>query len=35
LPSLALETVVAALRIAVRTALTAREDIRETGGALH
>ena len=35
LPSLALETVVAGLRIAVRTALTAREDIRESGGALH
>jgi pyroglutamyl-peptidase len=35
LPSLALETVVAALRIAVRTALSVREDIRESGGALH
>ena len=35
LPSLALETVVAALRIAVRTALSVREDIRESSGALH
>lgn len=33
--SLSLETVVQALRISVRTALTVREDLRETGGALH
>jgi len=35
LPSLSLETVVQALRIAVRTAMQVREDLRETGGALH
>lgn len=35
LPSLSLETVVEALRISVRTALLVREDVRESGGALH
>jgi pyroglutamyl-peptidase len=30
-----LETVIAALRIAVRTSLSVREDVRETGGQLH
>ena len=33
-PSMALDTVVAALRIAVATALVVREDVRETGGQL-
>jgi pyroglutamyl-peptidase len=32
--SMALDTVVAALRIAVATALTVREDVRETGGQI-
>lgn len=35
LPSLSLETVIEALRICVRTAVLVREDVRETGGALH
>ncbi|MGJ7508302.1 pyroglutamyl-peptidase I [Variovorax sp. GT1P44] len=35
MPSMALETVVAALRIAIRTSLTVREDVREVGGQLH
>lgn len=35
LPSMALETVVAGLRVAVATALSVREDVRETGGQLH
>ena len=35
LPSMGLETVIAALRIAVRTSLSVREDVRETGGQLH
>jgi pyroglutamyl-peptidase len=35
LPSLARETLVAGLRIAVRTALQVRQDVRESGGALH
>jgi len=34
-PSMALETVVAALRVAVRTSLAVREDVREGGGQLH
>jgi len=34
MPSMALDTVVAALRIALATALAVREDIRETGGQL-
>lgn len=34
-PSMALQTMVEALRIAVRTALTVHEDVRETGGRLH
>ncbi|VTU40384.1 Pyrrolidone-carboxylate peptidase [Variovorax sp. PBS-H4] len=33
-PSMALDTVIAALRIAVATALTVRQDVRETGGQL-
>jgi pyroglutamyl-peptidase len=33
-PSMALDTVIAALRIAVATALVVREDVRETGGQL-
>lgn len=35
LPSLALDSVVAALRIAVRTSLQVQQDVRESGGALH
>lgn len=35
LPSMSLEAMVAALRIAVRTSLALREDIREGGGALN
>ncbi|MEJ7685506.1 MAG: pyroglutamyl-peptidase I [Variovorax sp.] len=35
LPSMPLETVVAALRIAISTALAVTEDVRETGGQLH
>jgi len=35
LPSMALDTVVAGLRIAVATVLAVREDVRETGGQLH
>ncbi|MDM0025817.1 pyroglutamyl-peptidase I [Variovorax saccharolyticus] len=35
LPSMALDTVVAGLRIAITTALAVREDVRETGGQLH
>lgn len=35
LPSMALETMVAGLRIAVRTACTVRQDLREAGGQLH
>ena len=35
LPSMALDTVVAGLRIAIATALAVREDVRETGGQLH
>lgn len=35
LPSMALDTVIAGLRIAIGTALAVREDIRETGGQLH
>jgi len=34
-PSMALDTVVAALRVAVETALSVREDVREMGGQLH
>jgi pyroglutamyl-peptidase len=34
-PSLPLDRLVAALRIAVATALTVRDDVRETGGQLH
>ncbi|RYF34238.1 MAG: pyroglutamyl-peptidase I [Comamonadaceae bacterium] len=34
-PSLPLDTLVAALRIAVATALTVQDDVRETGGQLH
>ncbi len=34
-PSMALETLIDALRIAVVTASTVREDVRETGGQLH
>ena len=34
-PSMALETLVAGLRIAVATALSVREDVLETGGQLH
>ncbi len=34
-PSMALQTMALALRIAVRTALTVREDVRESGGRLH
>jgi pyroglutamyl-peptidase len=34
-PSMALETMVAALRLAVTTALSVHEDARETGGQLH
>ncbi|MGO4392108.1 pyroglutamyl-peptidase I [Variovorax sp. M-6] len=34
-PSMALETVVAGLRIAISTALSVREDVRESGGQLH
>jgi hypothetical protein len=30
-----LDTVVAALRVAVETALSVREDVREMGGQLH
>ena len=33
-PSMALDTMIAALRIAIATALTVREDVRETGGQL-
>ncbi|VTU36312.1 Pyrrolidone-carboxylate peptidase [Variovorax sp. PBL-H6] len=33
-PSMALDTVIAALRIAVATAVAVREDVRETGGQL-
>lgn len=35
LPSMALDTVIAALRIALATSLAVREDVRETGGQLH
>lgn len=35
LPSMALATVVAGLRIAIATALVVRDDVRETGGQLH
>jgi len=35
LPSMGLDTVVAALRIAVATSIAVREDVRETGGQLH
>ncbi|MBT2303489.1 pyroglutamyl-peptidase I [Variovorax paradoxus] len=35
LPSMALDTVIAALRIAVATSLAVREDVRETGGQLN
>jgi pyroglutamyl-peptidase len=35
LPSMALETVIAALRIAVGTSLAVRGDVRETGGQLN
>lgn len=35
LPAMAIETVVAGLRIAVATALAVREDVRESGGQLH
>ena len=35
LPSLALETQVAGVRALLRTALTVRQDVRETGGQLH
>ncbi len=35
LPSMPLDTVIAALRIAVATALSVTEDVRETGGQLH
>ncbi len=34
-PSMALDTLVEALRIAVKTALTVDEDVRESGGQLH
>lgn len=34
-PALSLDTLVAALRIAVGTALAVRDDVRETGGRLH
>ena len=34
-PSMALETVIAGLRIAIATALSVREDVRESGGQLH
>ena len=34
-PSMALETLVAGLRIAIATALSVREDVLETGGQLH
>jgi pyroglutamyl-peptidase len=34
-PSMALETVIAGLRVAVATTLSVREDVRETGGQLH
>lgn len=34
-PSMALDTVIAALRIAVATSLAVREDVRETGGQLN
>ena len=34
-PSLPLDTLVAALRIAVATALSVQDDVRETGGQLH
>lgn len=34
-PSMALDTVIAGLRIAIATALAVREDVRETGGLLH
>ena len=35
MPSMSLDTVIAALRIAVGTSLAVREDVRETGGQLH
>jgi len=34
-PSMALDTVIAALRIAVATSVSVREDLHETGGQLH
>ena len=34
-PSMALETLVAGLRVAIATALSVREDVLETGGQLH
>jgi pyroglutamyl-peptidase len=34
-PSMALDTVIGGLRIAIGTALAVREDLRETGGQLH
>lgn len=35
MPSMSLDAVIAALRIAVATSVTVREDVRETGGQLH
>lgn len=35
LPSMGLDTLIAALRIAVATSIAVREDVRETGGQLH